>query len=416
MVNVIDNGARNRTNMMPVGIKIVDDKGNTVHAAKTDLATNYISLESKWFGSSSSNNGGDPDHPTAGADYYPGSVYDGTVSGRTLLYSGVTSTTDKTNIVFPESIGTGLRLLGDGIQLRIIMYKTLITRGVKGSTSIIPIVYDIKNQKVAGKFVTTSPVPISNKKEDLITESELINPLNGVGEGDNSTEIKAPELHVQYDSKTNSINIWNVQGYALDNLSDTKTGSLYDVQVTLINDFYVQDPVAQLPANMNLFNGDTDGDVKLTGINTFFDNARTFVKVILDDYIYLDSSDSTSIYAQRIALSTLGIPSSYLIDKQDLISGNLVSMNLPGTKVFDTSWDHTGYPYRISIERKTKTDSTWSSTYDASTEAITVTENNSFIKIGNGTLNATLSIDFSTSANSTLKYKGNVKIVSVTSF
>ncbi|WP_201307858.1 hypothetical protein [Companilactobacillus farciminis] len=58
MVNVIDNEARNRSNMMPVGVKIIDDKGNTTHTARTDLKTNYISLESKWFGSSSNNTGG----------------------------------------------------------------------------------------------------------------------------------------------------------------------------------------------------------------------------------------------------------------------------------------------------------------------------------------------------------------------
>lgn len=58
MANVIDNEARNRSNMMPVGIKIIDDKGDVAHTAKTDLGTNYISLESKWFVSSSNNTGG----------------------------------------------------------------------------------------------------------------------------------------------------------------------------------------------------------------------------------------------------------------------------------------------------------------------------------------------------------------------
>lgn len=68
MVNVIDNGARNRTNMMPVGIKIIDDKGDVAHTAKTDLGTNYISLESKWFGSSSNNTGGGNTGGTAGGN------------------------------------------------------------------------------------------------------------------------------------------------------------------------------------------------------------------------------------------------------------------------------------------------------------------------------------------------------------
>lgn len=67
MANVIDNEARNRSNMMPIGIKIIDDKGDVAHTAKTDLGTNYISLESKWFGSSSNNTGGGTGGNTGGS-------------------------------------------------------------------------------------------------------------------------------------------------------------------------------------------------------------------------------------------------------------------------------------------------------------------------------------------------------------
>ncbi|CAJ2235079.1 hypothetical protein CPR18618_PPKEINIP_00916 [Companilactobacillus paralimentarius] len=81
MVNVIDNTARNRTNMMPVGIKIIDDKGDVAHTAKTDLGTNYISLESKWFDSSSNNTGGSTGGNTGGST--GGNTSGGTTGGNT---------------------------------------------------------------------------------------------------------------------------------------------------------------------------------------------------------------------------------------------------------------------------------------------------------------------------------------------
>lgn len=279
------------------------------------------------FGGGSGGTDIDKEYPSAGADYYPGSVYDGTISGRTLLYSGITSTTDKTNIVFPESVGAGLRLLGDGIQLRISIVKTLVTRGVNGDTSTLPVVYDIQDKKVSGKFVTTSPVPISNKKEDLLTGNELVTPLSGIGEGEQSAEIKAPELHVQYNSKTNSIDVWSVQGYALDNLSDTKTGSLYDVQVTLINDFYVQGSVAQLPADMNLFTGDIDGKIDLTGVTGNFDNVGDGIEVEIEPYLYF--TDPNTQNDSRTSIQTFKLSSKIEISKEDLILNN--SINIPGS-------------------------------------------------------------------------------------
>lgn len=387
MVNVIDNGARNRANMMPVGIKIVDNKGNTTYTAKTDLGTNYISLQSEWFGSSSNNTGGstggntggNSDHPNVGADYYPGSVYDGTVSGRTLLYSGVTSTTDKTNIVLPESVGTGLRLLGDGIQYRVSMDKTLITRGVKGDTTNIPLVYDVKDQKMAGSYVTVSPLPVSNRKNDLISGSELVTPFNGIGEGDGSAEIKAPEIHVQYDSKTNSINVWGVQGYALDNLSDTKTGTLYDVKITLMNSFYVQNPVAQLPADMNLFTGDIDGEVDLTGVPGNFDNVGDGIEVEIEPYLYFVDPNLQGNPESRASIIPFNLPNKIEISKEDLILNN--NVNIPGSVPSSLS----------SLGIESWINNSWFGGSDHSSNC-TITVENQAILIGSKSINVTLNI------------------------
>ena len=333
-------------------------------------------------GDDGGNTGGgtDPDHPTAGADYYPGSVYDGTISGRTLLYSGATLTTGKTNIVFPDSVGVGLRLLGDGLQLRISIVKTLITRGVVGDTSTLPVVYDIQNKKVAGKFVTTSPIPISNKKEDLLTGNELVSPLNGIGDGEQAAEIKAPELHVQYDSKTNSINVWNVQGYVLDNLSDTKTGSLYDIQVTLVNNFYVQGSVAQLPADMNLFTGDIDGKIDLTGVTGNFDNVGDGIEVEIEPYLYFADPHLQENPESRASILPFGLPSKIEISKEDLILNN--SINIPGS-VPST------LPNLLGVEEWINNQ--WSGGDDHSSNC-TITVKNQAILVDSKSINVTLSI------------------------
>jgi len=314
----------------PMGGKYKDKYGKyqDIPIDPTDFKMDLSGIST---GSSSGGNTGggtDTDHPTSGADYYPGSVYDGTISGRTLLYSGITSTTDKTNIVFPESVGAGLRLLGDGIQLRLKLLKTLVTRGVVDTSSTeISLVYDILDKQIKGTFVTVAPLPASIKKEDILSGNELVIPLDGVGEGEQSAEIKSPELHLQYDSKTNSINIWNVQGYALDNLTDTKTGTLYDVQATLINNFYVQDVVAQLPTDVSLFSGDINGEVDLSGTNTYFDNIGEALKITVEPYLFMPDPSRQNSTTSRLAISQFGLPKEFVINKDDLILNNSIHIN-----------------------------------------------------------------------------------------
>ena len=289
---------------------------------------NMIDISGLSIGSGSGGDNGDSNHPNVGNDYYPGSVYDGTISGRTLLYSGVTSTTEKTNIVFPESVGAGLRLLGDGIQIRLKLLKTLVTRGVVDTTSTeIPLIYDILDKQVKGSFVTVAPLPASIKKEGILSGNELVIPLDGIGEGKQSAEVKSPELHIQYDSKTNSINVWNVQGYALDNLTDTKTGTLYDVQATLINNFYVQDVVAQLPTDASLFSGDINGEVDLSGTNTYFDNIGEALKITVEPYLFMPDPSRQNSTTSRLAISQFGLPKEFVINKDDLILNNSIHIN-----------------------------------------------------------------------------------------
>jgi hypothetical protein len=366
---------------------------------------NTIDISGLSIGSGSGGDNGDSNHPNVGNDYYPGSVYDGTISGRTLLYSGVTSTTDKTNIVFPESVGAGLRLLGDGIQLRLKLLKTLVTRGVVDTSSTeIPLVYDILDKQVKGSFVTVAPLPASITKDNILSGNELVIPLDGIGEGEQSTEVKSPELHLQYDSKTNSINVWNVQGYSLDNLTDTKTGNLYNIELTLINSFYVQDSVSQLPADMNLFTGDTDGEIELAGINRYFDNIGDFIEIEVENYLYFNGTCHTSNGVipesnERISLAQFNISNKFKISKYDLIVGNQVNIegSIPGTL---TSFQIESYIANRWMQN--------------SQTGATITVNNQAITIKDGKIEMTLNITLDYKSGSNTYYlTGAMKVLNV---
>lgn len=365
---------------------------------------NMIDISGLSIGNGSGGDISGGDNPTVGADYYPGSVYDGTISGRTLLYSGVTSTTDKTNIVFPESVGAGLRLLGDGIQIRLKLLKTLVTRGVVDTSSTeITLVYDIFDKQVKGSFVTIAPLPVSIKKDDILSDNDLVIPLDGIGEGKQSAEIKSPELHIQYDSKTNSINVWNVQGYALDNLTDTKTGTFYDVQATLINNFYVQDSVAQLPVDMNLFTGDLDGEVELTGTNSYFDNIGDSIQVNAEPYLFFADPSIQNKPESRLPIAQFKIPHQFIIDKKDLISGNSIHIDA-------------SIPSQLSsLDREEWEGDHWYS-YGIG-RAMTIVIKNQEIAIRNGKIEITLKIGISWSAvNSKPSADAYMKITSIQTY
>jgi len=378
------------------GLKQIDDKGEL-----TALLPDQDGLIDVSKLSSMNNSGG---HLNADNS----SVWNGSISGRYQYWHGNSSLTDKTKIIFEREAGTKLVDIGDGFQFRIGLQKTLVTRGVvESSSEDIPLYYDSDNVAKDGYFVTTLKMPINIKKETLLLGKEIVVQLSGIGETNSSSqETKSPELHVQYDTSDNTITLWQEKGYEYDNLSDTKTGTIYDLSVNLINSYYVQSPVSQLPSNMSLFSGDTDGEVKLSGINSFFDNVGAGINVKLNDYIYISTSYGENTL--RIALETLDIPSTYFIAKSDLISGNKVSMNLPGSKVFDTHWDNTGKPYRIPVETN-HYNTSWGKTSNVSDKIITVTEEEPFIKIGNGSVNVSLNI---TSSIPTIK--GVVKVTSVT--
>ena len=126
MVNVIDNGARNRTNMIPVGIKVIDDKGDVAYTAKTDLGTNYISLESKWFDSSSNNTGGSSTGGSTGGN--AGGATGGTTGGGGSVQNPVSQLPSTVNLFSGSAVGNIL-LSGPSANYDNVQDGLLITLG-----------------------------------------------------------------------------------------------------------------------------------------------------------------------------------------------------------------------------------------------------------------------------------------------
>ncbi len=336
MVNVIDNTARGRVNKMPVGVKIIDDKGNTTHTAKTDLGTNYISLESKWFGSSSNNTGGntDPDNPIDnGVNYVPGLLSDGTLTGRKLEWTGTTDSTKVNTLSFKDDLGTNLNQVGDGLQFVPYLKKILVTRGVAGEETDIPLAFDKDNKAKDGSYVVTQYLPISISRENLIAGNELVVTFNGIGENDKSaTELKSPELHIKYNSGNNSIDVSQVSGYAYDNLTDTKTGERYDLGISMINTFYVQGPIAQLPPSVVLFSGNANGTITLSGTDNYYSNTMNGLEITMN----------TETTGGNVKYTAIGLPSVFKVPKEELVIGNKFYIPTTGMmEVADKLYDPT---------------------------------------------------------------------------
>lgn len=353
MVNVIDNEARNRNNMMPVGIKIIDDKGDVAHTAKTDLGTNYISLESKWFDSSSNNTGGstgentggntggNSDTTPAGTDtsgginIIPGLLTDGSLTERYLEWQGPSQTGSPTTIEFLKDVGLNLNLVGDGLQFYGHIEKVPVTAGVQGTPTSVPLKFDPKNVSSAGYFVTTSPCPISINRSNFIVGKKITITLNGVGEAlSNIKDHLAPTVSFTFNADK-SMTVEVDQGHAFDagtadNTGTVKTnGAFYTYVLDSVNSYSVQAPVSQLPPTIYVFQGASFSDMQLNGVSNYYDNITNGLEFSFDGYMYFnDDKENTTVdpnsHFCRISLADLGGPNSFKVRKEDLIIGNSV--------------------------------------------------------------------------------------------
>ncbi|AYE38679.1 hypothetical protein D1B17_08580 [Companilactobacillus zhachilii] len=277
--------------------------------------------------------GTDPNHPAAGADYYAGSLADGEITERYLLYQRNESvaedpTTSKT-VTLLRDVGTKFNMAGDGATFLLHLQKTIMTAGAKGAVSDINLNYDTNNIAKEGYFTTTSVYPVYIKAADLATTNELDVPINGIGENLSGKNVLAPHLKVKFNGD-GTMTYYSVTGYDNDGNTAGATGANYDVVVDVIATFSVQPAVAQMPASVNFFTGTARNDIALSGVSDFYENSMDGILLTLNQYVY------SSTDFDRAFRSSFGIDSPLRVPKEQLIIGNKIDFkfsewNIPGT-------------------------------------------------------------------------------------
>jgi hypothetical protein len=356
-----------------MGAKVKDKDGN----AKTVKPTgddNLLDLTDIVAGGSTGggNTGGDnSDHPSSGADYYAGSLADGEITGRYLLYQRDESvaedpTTSKT-VTLLRDVGTKFNMAGDGATFLLHLQKTVMTAGAKGAVSDVNLNYDTNNVAKEGYFTTTSVYPVYIKSADLATTNELDIPIDGIGENlQGGKNFLAPHLKVKFNGD-GTMTYYSVTGYDNDGNSAGVTGANYDVVVDVIATFSVQDAVPQLPSTVNLFSGSAVGNVLLSGPSTNYDNIQDGLLITLSsitseivdgdiggNYGLSNQVDDLRIDLSPSGLKTIKIPKEKLvvnssIDISDQLSQYIDKMIQLQYKDTFNNWSNVDSKYSFGI-------------------------------------------------------------------
>lgn len=361
-----------------MGATIKDKDGND-KIVKPDGDANYLDLRDIVAGSSGTGGGDNPenpDNPSAGADYYAGSLADGEITGRYLLYQRDESveedpTTSKT-VTLLRDVGAKFNMAGDGATFLVHVQKTAMTTGAKGAVTDIPLNYDEKNVAKEGYFTTTSYYPIYIKAADLATTNELDIPINGIGESLSGKNVLAPHLKVKFNGD-GTMTYHSVTGYDNDGNTAGATGANYEIVIDVIATFSTQKAVSQMPVSINFFTGSASGNVLLSGVTDFYENSSSGINIQMEDYF---------IYSGVLGykISDFGIPKEIEIDKEHLIVGYKLKLN---------SKQYSGY--RKSYDRRRVT-SAWPDTPETSS-GFTILKKDYYLTIQRG------SIDFDTNLN-----------------
>lgn len=297
--NVKDSTARNLLVKLPDGIQIVDKDQKVLHTAIVNKKTNKIALPSDWLGTGTNTNAGgntgsDSGSPSAGVDYYAGSLAKGEITERYLLYQrdetvGEEPAVTKT-VTFVRDVGSKMNMVGDGLTFLIHLRKTAFDNGVKGEVTDIYLNYDPANIVKAGSYTTTSPHPAYVKASDFGVGKQITIPINGIGENLSGKNTKAPKLLLTFNAdKTMSIE--SATGYDNDGDSTGATGANYDVVVDMVATYSVQTAISQMPETVNFFTGSASGDIALSGTTDFLENAADGIEITLDDYFFVNTNN-----------------------------------------------------------------------------------------------------------------------------
>lgn len=307
------------------GILLKNTDGNIVRIPATGQ-NNDADLTNWNFGGNSNTKPVNPDTPGYGDDIYAGSIEKGEITDRNMISNTVTDPNSPTTITPLFDVGNKFNMVGDGAMFYIHIIKTVMTKGVKGETSTLQINYDPTNKVKDGYFTTMAPYPAAIVAGSFVVGKKLTIPLVGVGDGTEGTNIKAPTVTIVFnDDKT--LTITNTTGYINDGDSAGATGVNFDAVVDMISTYSTQDAVPQLPGGINVFNGNTSGQIALSAVNDYFTNISG-LKISLDDRIYFtDTTDKGVPIYEAVSTQDFNIPTVFTIYKNDLINNYEIDLN-----------------------------------------------------------------------------------------
>jgi len=335
----------------------------------------------------SGDDGGDiGSHPSIGANYYAGSLADGEITGRYLLYQRDESldedpTTSKT-VTLLRDVGAKFNMAGDGATFLVHIQRTAMTAGAKGDITDIQLNYDEKNVAKEGYFTTTSYYPIYIKAADLATTDELDVPINGIGENLSGKNFLAPHLKLKFNGD-GTMTYYSVTGYDNDGNTAGATGANYEIVVDAIATFSTQSTVAQIPSSINFFTGLSNGSIALSGVSKFYENSSDGIQITRDGTFQINNPDALQENYTGGAPAGLNLQDVFNIPKEELIIG---------------------YRFPISIEKLPKVTITQSAPTADDADAILDPKggigsgsylrgiNNAYIEVLSGQINITFSI------------------------
>lgn len=296
---------------LPIGLKKVDKEGNITPILPGD--DGLINVGDIGGGTSVD---GDKDHPSAGIDYYAGSLENGEITERHIASQTPTSPTLKTNVKFLFDVGTTMNRVGTGLQFMIYLQRTTITKGVIGAVTKVSFNYDPKNISKPGYYTTVAPVPMYTRAESYEAGKPNTITLEGVGEDLGLANHKAPGVTLTFNSDK-TMDVEPIQGYDNDAADGGVTGYTYDLVVETIASYNVQTAVTQLPEGVSVFNGNAGGEIALTAVNDYFTNIYG-LNVITDGKLYITGVDGG---AWTTPIRPFNIPTEFKIPRKNLIEG-----------------------------------------------------------------------------------------------
>ncbi|APX72726.1 hypothetical protein M5C72_06355 [Companilactobacillus allii] len=270
-------------------------------------------------------------NPPVGADIYPGSLEKGEVGGRYLLSNTKTDPTKVTNITFLKDVGNKLNMVGDGLQFRVLLQKTVITKGVKGAVSTVELNYDPKNIAKNSCFTTKSPIPITIKASSFKVDVPVTIKLDGVGENLGLSNNLSPSITFTFKANK-SMDIKSNQGYSNDGVSSGITGVTYDIICEMVNTYSAQEAVSQLPVGMSLMSGDVSGDVPLKFVNDDYSNISG-LQITFNPKIMMTEGTGTSakywIGRAYLKFSEMGFtfPKVLNVERDDLLLNRQIEIS-----------------------------------------------------------------------------------------